>query len=138
MTPTKSDIKKSATKALNLLLPKKIHDYSEYINRVGVYDILTNDGPDELKYTYFSIQIYITDKALKEAYQNYIDVREGYAKIEYDTMEEYAELGHRVLQEDMDAILRVNVYYHLKNILEYITPNPIFGYTYVLGTEYFS
>ena len=108
------NLQKAAHKLLNAILVKK---FPNVIKEIEVFEI--NEYYEDLS---FRMHIYITEDALKEAYDMYVANRDyDYDDEPYNNINSYGD-SEAELETDIGDIMGVNIYDEVQSILKYITP----------------
>ena len=125
MKPEKQSLMNAAHKLLNTILVKK---FPKIIREIEIFEV--KEYPQDIS---FRMNIYITEDALKEAYDMYVSNRDYDDDDElYDNINSYGD-SESELETDIGDIMGVNIYDELQSILMYIAPskNPIPNYSLI-------
>ena len=115
MKPEKQSLMNAAHKLLNTILVKK---FPKIIREIEIFEV--KEYPQDMS---FRMNIYITEDALKEAYDMYVSNRDYDDDDElYDNINSYGD-SEAELETDIGDIMGVNIYDEIQSILMYITPS---------------
>jgi hypothetical protein len=115
MKPEKQSLMNAAHKLLNTILVKK---FPKIIREIEIFEV--KEYPQDIS---FRMNIYITEDALKEAYDMYVSNRDYDDDDElYDNINSYGD-SEAELETDIGDIMGVNIYDELQSILMYIAPS---------------
>lgn len=115
MKPEKQSLMNAAHKLLNTILVKK---FPKIIREIEIFEV--KEYPQDMS---FRMNIYITEDALKEAYDMYVSNRDYDDDDElYDNINSYGD-SEAELETDIGDIMGVNIYDELQSILMYISPS---------------
>ena len=115
MKPEKQSLMNAAHKLLNTILVKK---FPKIIREIEIFEV--RESSQDMS---FRMNIYITEDALKEAYDMYVSNRDYDDDDElYDNINSYGD-SEAELETDIGDIMGVNIYDELQSILMYISPS---------------
>jgi hypothetical protein len=115
MKPEKQNLMNAAHKLLNAILVKK---FPKIIREIEIFEV--KEYPQDIT---FRMNIYITEDALKEAYDMYMSNRDYDDDDElYDNINSYGD-SEAELETDIADIMGVDIYDEIQSILMYISPS---------------
>jgi hypothetical protein len=115
MKPEKQNLMNAAHKLLNAILVKK---FPKIIREIEIFEV--KEYPQDIT---FRMNIYITEEALKEAYDMYMSNRDYDDDDElYDNINSYGD-SEAELETDIADIIGVDIYNEIQSILMYISPS---------------
>jgi len=115
MKPEKQNLMNAAHKLLNAILVKK---FPKIIREIEIFEV--KEYPQDIT---FRMNIYITEEALKEAYDMYMSNRDYDDDDElYDNINSYGD-SEAELETDIADIMGVDIYDEIQSILMYISPS---------------
>ena len=125
MKPEKQNLMNAAHKLLNAILVKK---FSKIIREIEIFEV--KEYTQDIT---FRMNIYITEEALKEAYDMYMSNRDYDDDDElFDNINSYGD-SEAELETDIADIMGVDIYDEIRSILMYISPskNPTPSYSLI-------